>query len=136
MAAIEAAHAYFDAWNARDGAAIVASFSERGSYADPATDGPITGDAIAEYAGALWAAFPDLSFEVTSAAETGGGGVAAQWTMRGTNHGSFRGLPPTGRSIDVTGADFLTTGDGKVTSVVGYFDGGSVPRQLGLQVIV
>jgi predicted ester cyclase len=44
----------------------------------------------------LWAAFPDLSFEVASAGEAGPGLVAAQWIMRGTNLGSMMGLPPTG----------------------------------------
>ena len=43
---------------------------------------------------------------------------------------------PTGKSIETTGADFIETANGKVTSVTGYFDGSAVPRQLGLQVIV
>jgi steroid delta-isomerase-like uncharacterized protein len=136
MSALDAANSYFDAWNARDANAILASLSTNATYADPITAGPITGEAIARYAQRLWTAFPDLAFEMVSVAETGGGRVAAQWIMRGTNLGSFQDLPPTNRSIETTGADFVTTANGRVISVVGYFDPGSVPRQLGLQVVV
>lgn len=136
MSAIEAVDAYFNAWNARDAAAILASLGEDGTYQDPTTEGPISGAALKGYIEALWAGFPDLAFEKKSRAETGGGRVAAEWIMRGTNSGSFRGLPPTGKSIECTGADFFETANGKVTSVVGYFDPVAFPRQLGLQVIV
>ncbi len=136
MSALTAANAYFDAWNARDSEAILASLGGNGSYEDPITQGPISGDALKGYVEALWAAFPDLNFELKSVAETGGDRVSAEWIMRGANHGSFNGLPPTGKTIACHGADFLDTDGDKVTSVVGYFDGGSVPRQLGLQIIV
>lgn len=136
MSALQAANEYFNAWNAKDAEAILASLSPNGTYADPITGGPISGNALKEYVQALWSAFPDLKFEIRSAAEIGDGKVAAEWIMRGTNHGPFQGLPPTGKSVETTGADFIETEDGKVTSVVGYFDGGSVPRQLGLQVVV
>ena len=51
--------------------------------------------------------------------------------MRGTNTGPFGALPPTGRVIELAGADFLTTDHGKLRSVAGYFDCGAIPRQLG-----
>jgi steroid delta-isomerase-like uncharacterized protein len=136
MSALDAATRYFNAWNARDASAILATLSADATYDDPITGGPISGDAIARYAKGLWTAFPDLVFDMVSVAETGSGRVAAQWIMRGTNLGSFQGLPPTGKRVETTGADFVTTADGKVTSVTGYFDAGSVPRQLGLQVLV
>lgn len=136
MTALDAANAYFDAWNTRDPGAVLASLAEGATYKDPITERPVSGDALREYMETLWAAFPDLNFEIKSAAEMGNGRVAAEWTMRGTNHGPFRGLPPTGKSVETTGSDFIETVAGKVTSVVGYFDGGAVPRQLGLQIIV
>jgi hypothetical protein len=46
------------------------------------------------------------------------------------------GLPPTGKSIEVRGADFIRVADAKIRSVDGYFDSGEVPKQLGLQVVV
>ena len=35
MDVTEVAQRYFDAWNHRDAAAIVAAFTERGTYSDP-----------------------------------------------------------------------------------------------------
>ena len=64
-------------------------------------------EATADYARGLWDAFPDLTFEIISKAQTGPESVAAQWVMRGTNTGSLQGLPPTGRSVEVPGADFI-----------------------------
>lgn len=136
MSAIEHAHRYFDAWNARDAAAIVAAFAPGGTYVDPTTPGPLLGDAIGAYASGLWSAFPDLHFELVSVAPAGDGQVAAQWIMRGTNHGSMNGLPPTGKSVELPGADFITGSEDGLHSVTGYFDSAALPRQLGLQVLV
>jgi SnoaL-like protein len=58
--------AYFDAWNAHDEDAIVTTFAKAGTYVDPTTPGPLQGAAIGESAAALWAAFPDLAFELTN----------------------------------------------------------------------
>jgi steroid delta-isomerase-like uncharacterized protein len=128
--------AYADAWNSHDAAAIVAIFLEGGTYADPKTPGPLTGRAIGAYAESLWAAFPDLSFEMLSSLENGDGLLSAEWLMKGTNTGSMNGLPPTGKSISVRGADFVRVEGGKIRSVQGYFDPGEVPRSLGLDIIV
>jgi steroid delta-isomerase-like uncharacterized protein len=132
---LKTAHRYFDAWNQRDAAAVAACFCEGGTYRDPTTGGALAGEAIAAYASALWAAFPDLTFEL-SRASCDASLVAAQWVMRGTNTGSFFALPPTGRSVEVPGADFIVVDGGAIRSVEGYFDSRAVPSQLGLDVIV
>jgi steroid delta-isomerase-like uncharacterized protein len=134
--ALTVARAYLDAWNRRDPAAIQASFAEGGTYRDPGVPDGLTGPAIAAYADIFFAAFPDLSFEIVSAAPAGEGIVAVQWLMRGTNSGPLRGNPPTGRTIALPGADFITVADGKVRSVEGYFDQKTFLEQLGLQAIV
>ena len=136
MNSLELARTYFDAWNARDAKALVATFAESGSYRDPTTNGPLTGAAIGAYATGLWDAFPDLSFEMRSHDQTQAGKVVAEWTMNGTNTGSFAGLPPTGRAVSLPGLDMVETGPGGITSVTGYFDSRAVPEQLGLDVIV
>lgn len=127
---------YFDAWNAHDSAAIVSTFAAGGSYADPTTPGPLTGDAIGRNAAALWSAFPDASFEIRSHVQAGDGVFAAEWVMRGTNTASFNGLPPTGKAVVLEGADFIRVGDAGIRTVQGYFDAGAIPRQLGLQIVV
>lgn len=135
MSAMEGAQRYFAAWNRRDPAGIAALFGEDGFYSDPVS-GEIRGQAIAGYAAGLFAAFPDLSFEITDLGAVNATTAAARWTMRGTNSGSMRGMPPTGKSIDVAGADFIVADGAGLRSVHGYFDAGAVPRQLGLQVVV
>jgi steroid delta-isomerase-like uncharacterized protein len=128
----EVAQKYFDAWNARDGDAIVATFAEGGSYSDPAVPAPLTGAAIGAYAKALWAAFPDLSFEMISVAKGAAGLVAAEWRMSGTHSGGpFNGLPPSGRHASLSGADFLRVEGDKIRSVQGYFDTAALFAALG-----
>lgn len=126
--------AYFNAWIARDADAILATLAPDGTYQDPSTRGPISGEALRGYVTGLWSVFPDLTFDIASHSDDG---ASAQWIMHGTNHGSFNGLPPTGRAVELHGADFFTfDDDDRITSVTGYFDPGSVPRQLGLDIIV
>jgi len=136
MDPLQIARVYFDAWNRRDTAAVLATFTSDGTYSDPSGGRGLRGDALAGYMNGLWAAFPDLSFEIASAGATGPDSMAAEWIMRGTNLGSMMGLPPTGKSILTTGADFIRTRDGKIQSVEGYFDTKSVPEQLGLKINV
>ncbi len=136
MSDLQQAQRYFDAWNAQDAPAIVATFAPGGTYQDPTTPGPLTGDAIGHYAAGLWAAFPDLRFDIVSVAPVGDGTVAAQWIMRGTNTGSMFGLPPTGKSVELSGADFIVVEEGGLHAVTGYFDSATLPRQLGLQTVV
>jgi steroid delta-isomerase-like uncharacterized protein len=132
---LSVAQSYFDAWNRRDAAGIVACFATDGSYTDPLAPG-LRGEALAAHVSELCQAFPDLSFEIGETILTGGNRVAAQWLMKGTNTGPFRGMPPTGRSISLKGADFIEVEGGKIRSVTGYYDAGEVPRQLGMQVMV
>jgi steroid delta-isomerase-like uncharacterized protein len=136
MSNMDLAQAYFDAWNARDAGAILATLGEGGTYEDPKTPGPIRGAHLKRYVEALWAAFADLNFALASKAETGPDSVAAEWIMRGTNHGSMAGLPPTGQAVELRGADFITFADGHIRIVTGDVDGGGIPAQLGLDIVV
>lgn len=130
------ARAYFAAWRARDAAAVLATLAPGGTYEDPLTGGPIGGPAFAGYMQGLWAAFPDLDFTLGEVVRTGDDRVLGAWRMHGHNHGSFSGLPPTGRAVNLPGVDLIVTGPDGVRSVTGYFDSAVVPRQLGLDVVV
>lgn len=127
---------YFDAWNRHRDEWFAEVFAPGGTYCDPMTGGPIPAAALPGYAARLRSTLPDLRFEIVSMAEGQDGVHAARWRMLGTNTGSFQGLPPTGKSIDVPGADFIRVVDGRITTVDGFFDSGAVPRQLGLTVVV
>jgi steroid delta-isomerase-like uncharacterized protein len=135
MQPTEVARRYIDAWNQRSAAAINEMFVEGGTYTDPVSKGTLTGAAIGGFAEVLFASFPDLSFEITSNAETVSGAVL-EWTMRGTNIGSLSGLPPTGARIAQPGIDVIRVSGDKVLSVRGYFDRQIMLDQLGLQVVV
>jgi steroid delta-isomerase-like uncharacterized protein len=114
----------------------VALFAANGSYTDPASGGQLCGQAIAGYAAGLWSSFPDLSFQIVSVSATSDDRVAAQWIMRGTNRGPVRGMPPTGKQVELPGADFIDIAHGTIRSVIGYFDTTSFAAQLGLQTTV
>ena len=132
MDSMSIAAAYFEAWNRRDPDGIVATFADGGTYMDPTSGGALKGAAIGHYASGLFAAFPDLTFEVVSGGPIGENMVAAQWLMRGTNTGSLLGGPPTGKTVVLPGADFITIEGGKIRSVRGYFDSKEFGKQLGL----
>ena len=87
---------YFQAWNAHDPEEVAAAFADGGTYTDPTVTGPpLTGSAVAEHARALFAGFPDLSFEILSAQPVNGAGgtVMAQWLMRGGRRRCLRLRP-------------------------------------------
>ena len=131
----EVARRYIEAWNERSPTAINDMFLEGGTYTDPVTRGALTGSAIGGFAEGLFQSFPDLSFEITSNAESATG-VVLEWTMRGTNTGSLSGLPPTGARIAQPGIDVIRVSGDKVRSVRAYFDRQTMLDQLGLQVVV
>lgn len=56
MNALQTAQLYFDAWNARDAAAINATFATGGVYRDPIVSHGVRGEALAAYVNELWAA--------------------------------------------------------------------------------
>ena len=135
MTPLDIAQQYLDAWNQHDSAAIVACFAAGGTYHDPAA-GILTGAAIGDYADMLFAAFPDLSFDIVSAAALADDRVVVEWCMRGTNRGSFAGAPATGRTIALPGVDIISVDGGAINSLRGYFDQRILVEQLGLQVVV
>jgi steroid delta-isomerase-like uncharacterized protein len=136
MAIADALDRYFDAWNAHDGDAVVASLTADGTYEDPTTGGPLSGDALAANVDGLAAGFPDLHFEIRSVAPTSDTSAAAEWLMEGTNTGATPMGPATGGTIALPGADFLTYDPDadRISTVVGYFDTALMLTQLGLQV--
>jgi steroid delta-isomerase-like uncharacterized protein len=136
MNPITACTRYVDAWNRHDAHAIVAAFAPGGTYGDPTTPGPIGGDALRTHVEALWAAFPDLAFELGAAHRVGDARAHVEWTMTGTNTGSLNGLPPTGKAVRLDGIDVFDIGDEGLRGVRSFFDSAELPRQLGLDAIV
>ena len=96
--ALTQAAPYFEAWNAHDAPAVTAALADGGTYADPTTESPLAGPALAEHVRALVAAFPDLSFEVLSSVPAGG--------RRGRHHrGSVADARHQHRTVERAAAD-------------------------------
>ncbi|MGA3216856.1 MAG: ester cyclase [Acidimicrobiales bacterium] len=80
---------------------------------------------------AVRAAFPDLRFAAEDVLESGDK-VVARARVTGTNKGDFRGIPASGKSIDVQAIDILRFGaDGLVHEHWGVMDIMSMMQQIG-----
>jgi predicted ester cyclase len=92
----------------------------------------LTGEAIGNYAKAVWAAFPDMTLELVSVREIGPGQVAHEWLLRGTNSGPLMdGSAATGRTLTLPGNDVIAVEGGKIHSVEVSYDRQAVDAQLG-----
>ena len=90
-------------------------------------------EAIRGYFEELFAACPDFELEVERIVAEGNTSVV-QWHCTGTfNGGSFLGIEPTGRRVDVRGADVMDWGeDGRLVHNTIYYDGAEFARQVGM----
>jgi steroid delta-isomerase-like uncharacterized protein len=132
MNAIEVVRRYNQAWGGRDANAIVQLFADGGTYSNPHAGQGLTGEAIANWAKAVWAAYPDMTLELISVREIAPGQVAHEWRMRGTNTGPFiDGSPATGRSMTLQGNDVIAVEGGKIRSVEVNYDRQAVDAQRG-----
>lgn len=91
-----------------------------------------TPDGYHEWFGALFRAFPDFRFEVTSIVAYGER-AAVRWRATGTfdGEGKFEGLTPNGASIVLEGIDLLTVRDGLIRENRAYTNAMEMARQLG-----
>ncbi len=88
-------------------------------------------DAVEEVVRGMHSAFSN--FEMTADDMlTGNGKVMVEWTMSGIHEGEFRGAPPTGNEIEVTGMSKILITDGKVQEDRIYVDSKEMFEQLGL----
>lgn len=127
---------YFLAWNEHNVSEILATLAPDGTYEDPATQGPLSGVVLEQYLAGFFAAFPDVTFEITAVCGSDDR-LAVSWLMRGTNAGPLQPeLPPTGVSIALPGVDLFELDGEMIRSVRGFFDQKIFLEQLGLQVIV
>ena len=58
--------------------------------------------------------------------------VAARFTARGIHKGAFMGLPPTGKSITMTGIEIFRIENGKITELWGEANLLGLMQQLGI----
>ncbi len=80
---------------------------------------------------AFRAAFPDWRMEIAELVAEGNT-VVGRFRCSGTNQGEFKGVPPTGKRMDVDEVYFLRIEDGNFVYFWGLEDDLARMRQLGL----
>lgn len=90
---------------------------------------------VRQYLTAWWTAFPNAESKVGNFVESGDQAVG-EMLYTGTHTGPLAGpqgeIPPTGKSVELRGAAWITIRDGKVARFNGYYDTMSMMVQLGL----
>lgn len=76
------------------------------------------------------AAFPDIHFTVEDQMSDGDR-VVTRWSARGTHHGEFGGVPPTGNAVTFTGITISRLENGRLVEEWEHFDELSMMRQIG-----
>ena len=126
----ETIKSYFAAWDAHVPAAIMALFNVGGSYQDSATQHALRGQAIADYARSMFAAFPDLVFEVLPISRTSIDAFAVPAVLFATHQGEIMGHQASGQKVVLPGCDFIWLSRGKIDLVRGLFDTQSLLAQI------
>ena len=121
-----------ESWNRRDFDGVIRNVSDTLTYTDKARN--LTHNSKKEFKQMVenWAtAFPDG--KITTAQYTDAGDtVIAQFTVEGTNTGSFAGLPPTGRRVKFEMCEVCRTDNkGNIVSGDMYYDQYTILTQLG-----
>jgi steroid delta-isomerase-like uncharacterized protein len=126
-------HAYLEAWNSHDPAAVVAFFAPDGVYDDRGAGVVARGSGkIRAHVAEVIAAFGDLHFELVRAAH-GDDFTAGEWKAVMTHGGELDGLRATGRRVQSEGVDVATLDDEvRISHLVSYYDGAAIMRELGL----
>jgi predicted ester cyclase len=83
-----------------------------------------------EFGRAFYSAFPDL-YHTIDEVVVAEGHVTLRFTLRGTQHGQFMHLPPTGRPVEVPALVMLSVVDGRVNHLRAIFDQLGLLQQLG-----
>jgi steroid delta-isomerase-like uncharacterized protein len=76
-------------------------------------------------------AFPDLRFTIEEQIAEGDK-VVTRWTARGTHRGALMGIPPTEKSVTVSGITLDRITDGRIAESIGSWDALGLMQQIGV----
>ncbi|MBL1278430.1 MAG: ester cyclase [Ectothiorhodospiraceae bacterium] len=123
---------YVQIWNTKNTENLPIIFSKSALYKDALQDGNAIGVLSASIKETA-RAFPNVSFEIiTLVKDSTDSFIAFEWSMKGTNTGSFFGAEPTNKQIEILGADIIQIKDEKIISIRSYYDSGQFAAQLGI----
>lgn len=88
-------------------------------------------EGVKTYAGLLRTAYPDIHFTADDTITTEDK-VVVRWTATGTQTGMLITLPPTGKSMTVTGIDVYRIVDGQIAELWQNWDQLGMLQQLGV----
>jgi steroid delta-isomerase-like uncharacterized protein len=123
---------HMESENTHDFDVTLATFAEHPRYEIVPTGEVYDGaDAVNRYYQETRTAFPDQRNEVIALHHADNAVIAEFW-LRGTHEGEFRGVPPTGRSFECRMAAFFLFEDDRLVNERVYFDAATILTQLGL----
>jgi steroid delta-isomerase-like uncharacterized protein len=121
------------AWSGKDPAGFAEVCAAGIQYEDPLTPSPLAGiDELTEFAGRLWAGFPDARLERTGTRLTDGHFVAAPCKLLATNREPLEGLPATNRFVVVHCIFYCELAHELLLRVRGFYDVYDAATQLGV----
>jgi steroid delta-isomerase-like uncharacterized protein len=125
---------HVDAENAHDRERVLATYCASGPvFEDIPTGARYVGpeEIVGNYRN-LWDGFPGLVRRIDRWT-FGEDACVLELTLTGTHDGDYRGIPPTGRKLELRIiAHFAFDADGKITQETAYYDSLTFMRQLGL----
>ena len=98
---------------------------------DPGAPEVTTREGLIQTFAVWWTGFPDAHTTIDDMIAEGDQ-VAKRWTFRGTQTGEFQGIPPTGKSIAMTGITIYRFAGGKVAECWWNYDTMGAMQQLGV----
>ena len=123
---------HMESENTHDFDVTLATFADHPRYEIVATGEVYDGtDEVDRYYQETRAAFPDQRNELIALHHSDDAVVAEFW-LRGTHTGEFRGVPPTGKSFECRMAAFFLFEGEKLVCERVYFDAATILSQLGL----
>jgi steroid delta-isomerase-like uncharacterized protein len=130
MAVVEQ-HVGFE--NAHDLEGVLSTFGNTAHYDDEAWSEHYQGaGGVRQFYEQLMKALPDLKIEIQNRHVTDDA-IVLEVMIRGTHLGSWRGLPATGRRVDLPLCGIYTfDSDHRLSGEKIYYDRGTVLRQLGV----
>jgi steroid delta-isomerase-like uncharacterized protein len=102
-------------------------------YEDPLAIEPREGlGQLAEHAGRLRTALPDMRVEVVGDAVVDERNGCLPWRLVGTHRGEVGEVPATGRFVTLSGVHYVALADGRIRRARGFFDLYDAAVQLGM----